>query len=174
MKKIPFFILTPISILIFIVSSCVLNPLIHEGLVDDKVTHLICNVPKAESYPDADILTILEEEVEEVFEDGRCIYTSHTVFKIINERGKDQANIKIGFNSRTSTACIIYARTITPEGKIIPLKKNAIQVITPFEEYPSYSDYKKLTFSMPGVAIGSVIDYKVVIEERKPIIEGKF
>jgi hypothetical protein len=27
---------------------------------------------------------------------------------------------------------------------------------------------------MPGVSVGSIIDYKVVIEEKMPHIEGKF
>lgn len=174
MKKIPFFITTLFSILIFLASSCTFSHLKHGGPLDDELTQLIRNVPPAESYPDAYIISILREKIEEVLEDGRCKGTLHEVFKIIKERGKDYADIKIGYNSRTETASILFARTITPEGKIIPLKKNVIKVITPFEKYPSYSDYKQLTFSMPGVTIGSVIDYKVVRKERRPVIEGKF
>jgi len=174
MKKITFFITPLLSILIFLASSCTFIYLNHGGPLDDEVTQLIRNVPPAESYPDAYIINILREEIEEVFEDGRCKETLHEVFKIINERGKDYADIKIDYNSRMEIASILFARTITPEGKIIPLKKNAIKIITPFEKYTSYSDYKQLAFSMPGVTIGSVIDYKVVRKERRPVIEGKF
>ena len=81
------------------------------------------------------------------------------VFKIIKESGKEYANVEIGFNSRTENATILYAKTITPEGKLIPLKENAIKIVTPYEGFPSYSDYKNLTFSMPGVTVGSIVDF---------------
>lgn len=154
--------------------SCTLSHLKHEVAIDDEVTQLIRNVPSAESYPDAGIVYILDEDVVEVFEDGRCKDTLHMVFKILKDRGKGHGDIEIGYNSRTETASIVYARTITPEGKIIPLNENAVKVVTPYSSYPSYSDYKELTFSMPGVTVGSIIDYKVVKEEKKPDIERKF
>lgn len=174
MKKMPFSVLTFLLIPALLVPSCAPNPSIRGGPIDDELTRLIRNIPSEQSYPDADVIYILREKTEEVFENGRTKETLHTVFKVLNERGKDNANIKIGFNSQIQTTSIIFARTITPEGKIIPLKKNAIKIITPYEKYPAYSDYKRLTFSMPGVTIGSIIEYKVVREQKRPIIEGKF
>jgi transglutaminase-like putative cysteine protease len=141
---------------------------------EDEAAQLIRNVPSAESFPDASIIYILDEGIVEVSENGRSKRTSRVVFKILNERGKYNANITIGFNSRTETASVIYAKTITPEGKTIPLNKNTINFVTPFNNYPSYSDYKTLTFSMPGTTVGSIVDYKVSIEQKNPEIDGKF
>ena len=174
MKKIPFlkFIL-PLTFIILSL-SCTLTHLKYEAAINDDVANLIRNVPSAESYPDAGIIYILDEDIVEVFKDGRCKETIHVVLKILNDRGRDKGDIEIGYNSRTEIASIIFARTITAEGKIIPLNENAIKVVTPYSSYPSYSDYKELTFSMPGVTVDSIIDYKVVIEEKKPEIEGKF
>jgi len=174
MKKIPFFKLTLPLIFVFLASSCTVGHLKPELAADDEVTQFIRNAPGAESYPEAGIINLLDEDIVEVFEDGRCKEIVHEVFKILQDRGKDSGDIKIGYNSRTETASIVYARTITPEGKIIPLNENAAKVVTPFTDYPSYSDYKELTFSMPGVTVGSIIDYKTVLETRKPEIEGKF
>ncbi|MDI7258684.1 MAG: DUF3857 domain-containing protein [Thermodesulfobacteriota bacterium] len=173
MKKINFskFI---ILILIFLASSCIPNQLKPGGPVEDEVSQLIRNAPPAELYPDAGIINLLDESIVEVFEDGRHKETLHVVFKVLNEKGKDKGDIEIGYNSRTQTASIIYARTITPEGKIIPLNENAIKVVTPYSSYPSYSEYKELTFSMPGVTVDSIVDYKVAIEQKTPEIEGKF
>jgi len=163
-----------IVILLFLVSSCISSHLKRGESADGEVAQLIRSAPSAESYPDAGILNILDESVVEAFEDGRCKETLHVVFKVLHDRGRDNGDIAIGYNSRTQTASIVYAKTITKEGKIIPLNENAIQVVTPYSEYPSYSDYKELTFSMPGVTVGSIIDYKVVIEDKIPYIEGKF
>ena len=174
MKKIPSLKLILPLVFLFLTLSCAFSHLKHEATIDDEVAQLIRNVPSAESYPDAGIINLLDEDIVEVFEDGRCRQTLHVVFKILNERGKDSADIEIGYNSRAEIASIIYARTITAEGKILPLIDNAIKVVTPYSSYPSYSDYKELTFSMPGATVGSIIDYKVVIEEKRPEIEGKF
>ncbi|HYA92201.1 MAG TPA: DUF3857 domain-containing protein [Thermodesulfobacteriota bacterium] len=174
MKKIFSFKLILPLIFIFLALSCTLGHLKHEVTIDDELTQLIFNAPSAESYPDAGIINLLDEDTVEVSEDGRCKETLHVVFKILKDRGKDNGDIEIGYNSGTETASIIYARTITPEGKIIPLNENAVKVVTPFTNYPSYNDYKVLTFSMPGVSVGSIIDYKIVQEKQKPEIEGKF
>jgi len=174
MRKPPFLILTLLSIFFFLLSSCTLPLLRHKEPIDDEVAQLIQNALPAESYPDADIITILEEVNEEVFEDGRCKANFHRVFKVMNERGKGYADCKIGFNSRVEAISLLYARTITPEGKVIPLKKNAIKVVTPYSRYPAYSDYKELTFSMPGVRVGCVVDCKYVKEEKEPTIKGEF
>ena len=168
----------PIAILlcllvISILASCTIDLVKTKRELDPEVSKLIQAVPLSGSYPDASIIYLLDEGIEEVFSDGRCSNTYHMVFKIVSERGKDYANCEIGYNSRTETVNLLYARTITPEGKIIPLKKNAIKVITPYSEYPSYSDYKELTFSMPAVGIDCVIDYKYV-KKQKPHIEGEF
>jgi len=173
MKKTPLLKLILPLIFVFLAFSCTFNHLKHEVTIDDEIAELIRNVPSPESFPDAGIIYILDEGIVEIFEDGRCKETLHVVFQILKDRGKDNGNIEISYNSRTETASIIYARTITPEGKIIPLNENAVKVVTPYSSYPSYSDYKELTFSMPGVTVGSIIDYKVV-KEKKPEIEGKF
>jgi transglutaminase-like putative cysteine protease len=174
MSKAIFSRLTFVLILIFLVCSCTLYHLNQTEPIEDEVSQLIRSAPSAEMYPDASIINILDESVVEVLEDGRYKETLHVVFKVLNERGKDDGDIEIGYNSRTQTASIIYAKTITPEGKVIPVKENAIKVITPYSEYPSYSDYKEVAFSMSGVTIDSIIDYKVVIETKEPQIEGRF
>ncbi len=172
--KIGFFSLTFLLILPLLFSSCTKIHLGLGGPIAEEVATLIRNLPPAESYPDANILVILDEGIVEAFEDGRSIRTSRMVFKVMKEGGKGYGDVAIGYNSRTATASIVYARTITPEGEVLPLRKNAAKVITPFEGYPSYSDYKKLVFSMPGVTLGSIVDYKVVIQEKKPAMEGIF
>jgi hypothetical protein len=174
MKKAAISLFAFCSILITVTSLWAFSVGSFAEPINDEVNHLIKNAPTAEMYPDAGILNILDESVLEVFEDGRCKETLHVVFKVLNDRGKDNGDIEIGYDSRTQTASIVNARTITPEGKMIPLNENAIQVVTPYSEYPSYSDYKELTFSMPGVTVGSVVDYKVVIEDKEPDIKGRF
>jgi hypothetical protein len=166
-----FIILLLIIVLHF---SCTFSHLMKEEPSDEGVSQLIHHLPSDKAYPDAAVIYILQEKTEEAFEDGRSHSTLRSVFKIVHEKGKRYANISIGFNSLYEGASILYAKTITPDGQVLPLRKDAIKVINPYSGYPAYNDYKSLTFSLPGAAVGSVIDYKVVIEGKKPVIHGKF
>jgi hypothetical protein len=174
MERKSIFKLAILLAIVFLSFSCTLSHLRKEEPLDEEVSQLIRGLPPADAYRDAAVLRILEEKSEEVFEDGRSRSTLHSLFKIVHEKGKIYANIKIGFNSLYEDISILYARTITPDGQILPLKKDAVKIINPYSGYPAYGDYKNLAFSLPGAAVGSIIDYKIVIEKKKPIIPGKY
>jgi hypothetical protein len=141
---------------------------------DSEVASLIAEAPGADYYPDADVIVLLDEARVEVFPDGRSRTIVHWVSKIVSQRGKARADCSIGFNSRTQTIRLLGARTITPKGRILPLKKKAIKVVTPFSRYPAYSDYKRLQFSMPGATVGSVIEYRYILKDIESAIPGHF
>ena len=140
---------------------------------EPEVSELLRPDVTAASYPEAEVVRILNESTVEVGEDGRCLETVRYVFKILTEAGKGRADRSIGFDSRTESLSLVYARTITPDGRVIPLKGKATQVVTPYSRYPNYSDYKVMKFSMPGAGVGAVVDYKYV-REAKPVIKGHF
>jgi hypothetical protein len=141
--------------------------------LDPEVSELIQTAPSQELHPDADIIYLLSEGIVEVFSDGSYRKTVHQVFKIVSESGKDYAECEISYNSAREKLSLIYARTITPDGRIIPLNKSALEVVTPDRDFPDYSGDKALTFSVPGAENGSIIDLKYV-REVKSRIEGEF
>ena len=160
-------------LIIFFTTSCSSNTFSVRGGIYSEISDILQSMPAAESFPDADILYLLNEEIHEVFTDGNSTKTVHNIFMVVSESGKDYANQEISYDSRKEKIKILYARTINADGKSIHLKGNAINTVTPYSSFPSYSDYKELTFSMPGVTIGSVIDIKYVME-MKSEIQGEF
>jgi hypothetical protein len=141
--------------------------------LDPEVSRLIQAAPSQELYPDADVIYLLDEDIEEVFDDGSSKSTVHQVFKIVSESGIDYAECEIGYTPSRVKVSLIYARTITRDGRIIPLKKSAIKVVSPDRDFPDYGAEKELAFSIPGAEIGSIIDLKYV-REVEPRIEGEF
>ena len=138
--------------------------------LEPEVYKLLKACPPAEYYADSEVIYLLDETVKEVFIDGKANSSVHKVFKILKEKGRDYAAYKVHFFSNKETISFLYAKTITPEGKVIPLKKGALKAVAPDEdEY-----YRVLSISMPKARVGSVIDWKYVIEKKKPEIEGKF
>jgi hypothetical protein len=157
----------------FLVSGCTLPLLKHTDPARDEIAKLIQEAPDADAYPEAPALVIFDQDLVEVFPDGSYTATYRKVIKILAERGKDSGDIRFGFDSRMQQVKILHAFTTTPDGERISLKNNATQIVTPFSWYPAYTDYKVLTFSMPGIGVGSIIDYEIQVE-GKPHMEGEY
>jgi hypothetical protein len=102
-------------------SALALNPSKLTGTIDDEAIHLLETLPPDEAYPDASVIVVLDEKVDEVQADGSRRSTLHEVFKVIKEEGKGYANVEIGYNAYREKVSIEYARTITPWGKVIPV-----------------------------------------------------
>lgn len=174
MRKMRALKFTAIFLTLFFLSCAAPGILRERRGNDDELDRLLHDLPSSDAYPDAKVLYVLDDVTIEVSGDGSYRAVHHTILKILKEAGKEYADVEIGFDSRTETAKILHAHTITPEGEIIPLDKNLVKVVTPYSSYPSYNHYKELTFTLPGVTVGSVIDYEILVEQRKPIIESQF
>ena len=135
--------------------------------IDQEVMKLIQEAKSRASYPNADKIDILLEQVHEIYEDGSAQQTVHVVYKILSENGKQHADCDIEYNILSEEMSLKYARTIHPRGIVFRLKKSAL-ALGPSDIDLSNGDlcYQHLTFSMPKVDIKSVVDYKYVTNEK--------
>jgi len=111
------------------------------------------------------------------FPDGRKIWREEKAVKITGKRGiQDFGEIVIPFSTEHQKLKILYAYTVTPEGKVLKPGKNAINTVYPpfVSEAPIYSDLKYRTISMPGVRVGSIIKYAYVLKTVKPYMKNQF
>lgn len=85
-------------------------------------------------------------------------------------------DVSIPYNAFRSEARVLKAFTLTADARTVPLKKEAVHDLTPDEvsSLQMYSDVHQLTFSMPALAKGAIIDYEVEIQEKKPVMPGEF
>jgi tetratricopeptide (TPR) repeat protein len=85
-------------------------------------------------------------------------------------------DVSIPYNAFRSEARVVKAFTQTADRRTVPLNKAAIHDLTPDEvsSLQMYTDVHQLTFSMPALGKGAIIDYEVQIEEKKPVMAGEF
>jgi tetratricopeptide (TPR) repeat protein/transglutaminase-like putative cysteine protease len=85
-------------------------------------------------------------------------------------------DVSIPYNAFRSEARVVKAFTQTADGRTVQLKKEAVHDLTPDEVSSSqmYTDVHQLTFSMPALGKGAIMDYEVEIEEKKPVMAGEF
>jgi tetratricopeptide (TPR) repeat protein len=148
-----------------------------EKSLNPEIAQLIREVPLKQEYTDAGAVILLREGVMSVEKDGLRNITVHVVGKILDDKAaSDYGQISVIFNSYYQEAALDFAHTITKDGTIIEVSKDAIQLKTPPEQpgVKSYTDNKVLTFSPPALEPGSVFEYQVRIRQKKPIIENKW
>lgn len=146
-----------------------------EDVIPKQISELIAKEQKfLEKIDKEDAVVLLVDEQNEVKSDNTSVMTAHVVEKVLKEKGKHIAEVEIGYDSTYERVELEYARTITPEGKVIYAGAENIRDVTKYLNFPLYSNAKALIISMPSVDIGSIIDYKVKIYSSKLITGNKF
>lgn len=140
---------------------------------DKEVINLINSAKEQRSVRES-IRYLLYEEQYSVKKDGRVIRTIHALIKIFDERGKSFADMAFPYNSYYETCSVKLARTIQEDGSVAVVSKEATQDSSFFDDFPFYSDFKILQFSLSGVKPGSIIEYIIVTEDKKPTMKGFF
>jgi hypothetical protein len=101
---------------------------------------------------------------EEITDDG--IHTIHIYarLKVLTEAGKEYADVEVPYYSKEgdthSSVIAIQARTIHPDGKVIPFSSK------PYEKLISRHGGEKRSakvFSLPDVQVGSILEYRYSI-----------
>ena len=122
-------------------------------------------IPTQEDYPKASAIFLLDEGEFSVSEN--FIFTRHTMIKILNEAGLRYADIEIPFDEGNEIHNI-RGRTIRKDGTVVELNPENIHEKTLFPKFVLYADSKAKVFSMPGVEVGSVIEYSYSILYKSP------
>ena len=146
--------------------------------VEKEIPEAIAKISrKAKSFlksikDDAAVYLLVDEDME-VRTDNTSLSTVHIIEKVLKERGKELAEVEIGYDS-TYQRIELEFRTITKDGKVIYAGKENIRDIGRYLNYPLYSNSRAFIVSMPSVDVGSFIEYKIKIYSSKLINEDDF
>ncbi len=119
-------------------------------------------LPTARDYPDEGAVVLLDAGDAEIFKSGEFSFTvleRHTIIKIFDERGFVFTNVTIPYSS-ASEISNLQARTISPDGKIVPLPENQVYDVTLYPGFIFYSDVRAKRFALPAVEKGCVVEYR--------------
>lgn len=145
-----------------------------------------------EKYPLAGAVVILADEKMKLLPDNTVTYDSHYIVKILNERGKnDFSEIVLGYDSTYEKVEIEYARTIKPNGEVVAVGEKGIRDVSRYLDFPLYSNSRARIISMPEIAEGAIVEYKIRttrsqlinkddfdiaynLQETEPVISARF
>ncbi|MCK4244219.1 MAG: DUF3857 domain-containing protein, partial [Candidatus Omnitrophica bacterium] len=163
-------------LLLLFFGGCTSLSLLQHPSLQDSLSAVI-QQPSTSQYPEAGAIYLLDKATRIIHSDGSSELIIHQIIKICRERGRKFAEVQMPYNEAFQKIKIDFAHTITREGKKIKVKKNAIHTITPASLAPYaalYSSLKTKTISMPAVELGSIIEYKYRIFQKKSLMKNHF
>jgi len=146
-----------------------------ENIKDLEIKKLILTSPRAEDFPEAGAVILLNEREYIVKKDNTMVEKIHRLIKIFNVRGREKyGEIQIDYDSTYQRVEISLARTIKPDKTIVEVGKKNIKDVDKWAGFPLYSNAKLKVISMPEVVEDSIIEYKATIYTTKLINEDDF
>src|SRR5208283_3949446 len=161
------------NILIFLslfILSCSAIDTNIKSISDGDVNLFLQQAPGASEHPNAGADILYSYDYAEFYEDGASITKHIDRIKIFNERGRNLASKSISYREGYQEVKILFANTIKPDGKVVPLDRKDIQDSSEYAGYEFYTDIKVKKFTMPAVEDGCIIEYAYEIENLKPVL----
>ncbi len=139
-----------------------------ESVSDIKDTLLLkaLKIPVDTLFPQAGYVNVFVIKKFQINPDSTYTYTERRIIKILKERGKRAANRVFKYHSSFENGEIVFARTVTKEGRVVSIMDNAIEDASVFSRYPEYDDLHQVKFAIPEGAPGNVLDYEIRITGR--------
>jgi len=131
-----------------------------DEIENELIRNLIKNAPGQEEYPNAGAVILLDDERFEILPDYTATDETNFIVKILNDRGKHYGEVELDYDSTYEKVELEYARTIRPDGTVVPVGDKHIRDVSRYMNYPLYSNARVKIISMPEVTEGSIIEYK--------------
>ena len=86
--------------------------------------------------------------------------------KILTKSGESGGNVRFWYPD-FAIARLLFARSVSPQGKITHIRDNAIEDASVNSSYPVYSHIKEMKLAIPESKVGNVLDFSFEIDYPK-------
>ncbi len=138
------------------------------GKYIDKAENLIAK------YPDAQYIRVLIENSSRHRHDGTNIYRYRCITYVAKEEALWTGHVSLSFDPNREKIKIIHARCLTPEGEVFTLKPDQIKISKGTSGSKYFNSQNNLSFTIPGVTVGSLVDFCYENDEYNPYDSNLF
>ncbi len=139
-------------------------------------------LPKAmellKKYPDASSILVTEEGSYQHRADGTNLSRYRGVTFIAKDEALWESEVSLSFDPNRERVKILHARAYLPDGSIQTLAPDQIKISKGSSGSVFFDQYQQLSFTIPEVTVGSLVDYSYEIEEFNPfdrnLFQGRF
>jgi Domain of Unknown Function with PDB structure (DUF3857) len=104
---------------------------------------------------------------DERADDKVHMHSTYVRLKILSEKGKQYADQEINYEGRQFRIAEVEGRTIHSDGTVIPFTGKPYQKLV---EKSGNEKYKATVFTLPDVQVGSIIEYRYVLEYESNLV----
>jgi len=119
-------------------------------------------------YSDFDGVVMLDKGVYILFPDGTRSNEYHFRGLVLKDSKRTWANFQLQFDPQREKTKIEMARVIKGDGRIISLDMSKIKITKPKTEKIYFGKTKIISFSIPEVEVGDIVEYKYIEEIFNP------
>ncbi|MFZ1938560.1 MAG: DUF3857 domain-containing protein [Terracidiphilus sp.] len=104
---------------------------------------------------------------EETTDDDRHFHTYYARIKVLTEKGKDLATVRIPYERGESKVEHIEGRTIHADGKVIPLSVKPEDLV---DIKTKHLQVDTIVFTLPEVDVGSILEYRLQVRYNDELV----
>jgi len=119
-------------------------------------------------YSDFDGIVMLDKGINKLFPDGTRRYEYHFRGLILKDSKRIWATFQRNFDPEREKMRVDMARVIKKDGNTIPLDMSMVKVTKPREEGMFFDRGKVISFTIPEVEVGDIVEYKYTEEIFNP------
>jgi hypothetical protein len=126
-------------------------------------------------YPGVDGLVLLDEGEYRVKEDGTWVERSRFAGRILKEGLKRSwGEVARYYEEGRDRVRIVKATVYHPDGKVFPLEPDQVKTTKPQGEALFFTEHRVVSYPMPQVVTGAIVEYEVETETYNPFRKDFF
>ena len=126
-----------------------------------------------EEYP---YIYLLRQRHVTLKANGEKVVRLHRRIKVLKPAAVESlGEVRMPYNSYRAKAKFVRGRTILPDGRELEVDRKAIRQgqSAGMTDYLMYEDVAELSFSMPAVRVGAILDYEIELRHHRPTLKGQ-
>jgi len=126
-------------------------------------------------YPGSEGVILLEEKAFRIKEDGTWVERSRFAGRVLKESLKASwGEVQRSYEEGRERVKIVKATVYHPDGSVFPLDTARIRATRPQSGELFFDENRLLSYSMPEVEVGSIVEYEVEYETYNPFRKDFF
>ncbi len=129
-------------------------------------------------YPDSESVIVLDEANIQYRRDGSNLSRTRMVTLITKEEAMGIGQVSLSFDPNRHKIRILSARSLSPSGHVYSIDPQQIKISKGTSGSVYFNQYQQVSFSIPHVEVGSLVDYSYEIDEFNPfdpkLFQGQF
>ena len=128
--------------------------------VPEDVAELLKTAEEAHKhFPGAKMILLVDDGYEEKRANGTWLYRYRTAAKIFHPDMLTMSTRGLFFEEEREKPRIVQARSIDPDGTVHDYDPASVKVSEPSRDTVSFGRGKSMTYQIPDVKVGSIVDY---------------